>query len=323
MRCIRLRPEVSKLSTRPRAQLAIHGAAVAALVPALIWLVPESRWDRPGLLLVLIALAVIADFNEIPAAQRPAVRRRPSHRADRARRARPPAGDPRGPRADRRRRPRPPRADHPARQPRERRRLRLGDRGRRRVARGRRRLRAERRGRAVAAAGGRGRCASSTSGSARASTCRSISATRRPRCRGCSPTPCPPTLCMVVLATATVVLVGPLGLIGLAPFALIAVLPQIGADVRRAHAAGRRARSADRDAPLRARAGAAPGPEPLRAPPPHPRRPARVRAPRRDRRPDRLRAPDAARSQPRVLGGRATSASGGTAAAARPGCAGR
>ena len=31
---------------------------------------------------------------------------------------------------------------------------------------------------------------------------------------------------MVVLATATVVLVGPLGLIGLAPFALIAVLPQ-------------------------------------------------------------------------------------------------
>ena len=66
MRCIRLRSEVSKLSTRPRAQLAIHGAAVAALVPALIWLVPESRWDRPELLLVLIALAVIADFNEIP-----------------------------------------------------------------------------------------------------------------------------------------------------------------------------------------------------------------------------------------------------------------
>jgi hypothetical protein len=66
VRCIRLRPEVSKLSSRPRAQLAIHGAAVAALAPALIWLVPESHWDRPGLLLVLIALAVIADFNEIP-----------------------------------------------------------------------------------------------------------------------------------------------------------------------------------------------------------------------------------------------------------------
>ena len=49
-----------------RAQLAIHGLAVAALAPALIWLVPESHWDRPGLLLVLIALAVIADFNEIP-----------------------------------------------------------------------------------------------------------------------------------------------------------------------------------------------------------------------------------------------------------------
>jgi hypothetical protein len=36
------------------------------LVPALVWLAPPSRWDRPGLLLVLLALAVIADFNEVP-----------------------------------------------------------------------------------------------------------------------------------------------------------------------------------------------------------------------------------------------------------------
>jgi hypothetical protein len=36
------------------------------LVPALVWLAPPSRWDRPGFLLVLLALAVIADFNEVP-----------------------------------------------------------------------------------------------------------------------------------------------------------------------------------------------------------------------------------------------------------------
>jgi len=32
----------------------------------MIWLAPPSDWSRPGLLLVLIALAVIADFNEVP-----------------------------------------------------------------------------------------------------------------------------------------------------------------------------------------------------------------------------------------------------------------
>jgi hypothetical protein len=40
-----------------------------ALAPALIWLAPESHWDQPGLLVLLIALAVIADFNEIPLAR--------------------------------------------------------------------------------------------------------------------------------------------------------------------------------------------------------------------------------------------------------------
>jgi hypothetical protein len=58
--------EVSKLSSWRWASVAIHAAAVAALVPALIWIAPASDWTRPELLAVLIVLAVIADFNEIP-----------------------------------------------------------------------------------------------------------------------------------------------------------------------------------------------------------------------------------------------------------------
>jgi HD domain-containing protein len=61
-----LAANVSQLVSRTRIQLAIHGAAAAALVPALIWLAPDSRWNRPGLLAVLLVLAVIADFNEVP-----------------------------------------------------------------------------------------------------------------------------------------------------------------------------------------------------------------------------------------------------------------
>jgi len=57
---------LSKRSSRRHAALAIHGIALVALVPAMIWLAPPSDWSRPGLLLVLIALAVIADFNEVP-----------------------------------------------------------------------------------------------------------------------------------------------------------------------------------------------------------------------------------------------------------------
>jgi hypothetical protein len=52
--------------SRQRASLVIHAAAAVALVPAFIWLAPASRWDQPVLLLALLALAVIADFNEIP-----------------------------------------------------------------------------------------------------------------------------------------------------------------------------------------------------------------------------------------------------------------
>ena len=39
--------------------------AAVALVPAFVWLAPPSDWDQPGLLLVLLALAVIADVTEI------------------------------------------------------------------------------------------------------------------------------------------------------------------------------------------------------------------------------------------------------------------
>jgi hypothetical protein len=44
--------------------LAIHGLAVAALMPAFLWLAPETSWDRPELLAALLALAVIADFHD-------------------------------------------------------------------------------------------------------------------------------------------------------------------------------------------------------------------------------------------------------------------
>lgn len=52
-------------ASHPRVALAIHGAAAAALVPAFVWLAPPSRWDQPVLLLVLLTLAVIADVTEI------------------------------------------------------------------------------------------------------------------------------------------------------------------------------------------------------------------------------------------------------------------
>ena len=67
---------------------------------------------------------------------------------------------------------------------------------------------------------------------------------------------------MITLAAFTAVLVGPLGVAALAIFALIAVRPAERADVRRAHAPGRASRSADGDAALLARAGAAPRPGP-------------------------------------------------------------
>jgi hypothetical protein len=56
----------SALRTRRAFGLAIHATLVAALVPALIWFAPPSRWDRPELLLVLLVLGVIAYFNDVP-----------------------------------------------------------------------------------------------------------------------------------------------------------------------------------------------------------------------------------------------------------------
>src|SRR4051812_40226754 len=49
---------------RRSAALVVHGIAVAALLPALLWLAPETSWDRPGLLAALLALAVISDFHD-------------------------------------------------------------------------------------------------------------------------------------------------------------------------------------------------------------------------------------------------------------------
>jgi hypothetical protein len=55
-------------SARRGTAVAFHGLALAALVPAFVWLAPASHWDRPGLLLALIALAVIARFHDVPLA---------------------------------------------------------------------------------------------------------------------------------------------------------------------------------------------------------------------------------------------------------------
>ena len=52
---------------RRDANVALHGAAVAALVPAFVWLAPDFALGSPrAARCVLLALAVIADFNEVP-----------------------------------------------------------------------------------------------------------------------------------------------------------------------------------------------------------------------------------------------------------------
>jgi hypothetical protein len=56
----------NRLLARQRAGLAIHGAAVAALVPAYLYLAPPSHWDDPVVLLVLGALAVVSDRHGVP-----------------------------------------------------------------------------------------------------------------------------------------------------------------------------------------------------------------------------------------------------------------
>ena len=54
------------LTTRERAGLMAHGLAVLALAPAFLLLAPASDWSEPGLLLVLLALATIAIWHDVP-----------------------------------------------------------------------------------------------------------------------------------------------------------------------------------------------------------------------------------------------------------------
>jgi hypothetical protein len=43
-----------------------HGILIAGLLPAFLWFAPASRWDRPGLLVILAVLAVLADRADVP-----------------------------------------------------------------------------------------------------------------------------------------------------------------------------------------------------------------------------------------------------------------
>lgn len=54
------------VTTRARAGLAVHAAAALALIPAYILLAPDSDWSDPGLLAVLAALAIIAVRHDVP-----------------------------------------------------------------------------------------------------------------------------------------------------------------------------------------------------------------------------------------------------------------
>ena len=54
------------VTTRARAGLAVHAAAALALIPAYILLAPDSDWSDPGLLAVHAALAIIAVRHDVP-----------------------------------------------------------------------------------------------------------------------------------------------------------------------------------------------------------------------------------------------------------------
>jgi hypothetical protein len=51
---------------RERLGLLIHGSAALALIPAFVLLAPPANWDQPGVLVVLFVLAVIADRHDVP-----------------------------------------------------------------------------------------------------------------------------------------------------------------------------------------------------------------------------------------------------------------
>jgi hypothetical protein len=54
------------VTTRARLGLGIHAAASLGLVPAYLLLAPTADWSRPGLLAVLAALAIIAVRHDVP-----------------------------------------------------------------------------------------------------------------------------------------------------------------------------------------------------------------------------------------------------------------
>jgi len=54
------------LTVRKRAALACHAVAALSLVPAYVLLTPKARWDEPLLLAVLCALAIVAIFHDVP-----------------------------------------------------------------------------------------------------------------------------------------------------------------------------------------------------------------------------------------------------------------
>jgi hypothetical protein len=63
----RLRPRTpARVPPRRRLNLALYVAAALALLPAFLWLAPASEWDDPVLLVALWSLAVITDRHEVP-----------------------------------------------------------------------------------------------------------------------------------------------------------------------------------------------------------------------------------------------------------------
>jgi hypothetical protein len=54
------------LTMRERAAVVCHGVGSLSLIPAYLWLAPDARWDEPLLLTVLLALAIVAIFHDVP-----------------------------------------------------------------------------------------------------------------------------------------------------------------------------------------------------------------------------------------------------------------
>jgi HD domain len=55
-----------RLSLRERAGLSVHALLALALIPAYVLLAPPSHWDRPWLIALLFVLAVIAIRHDVP-----------------------------------------------------------------------------------------------------------------------------------------------------------------------------------------------------------------------------------------------------------------